>query len=198
MINPVFVLALLMLGLPAFATDNYELEFLVFTVETSPGTELALHGAAPVLLAESKMYLHHLSSKNPKTVPRGVGRLSDVRKAIEARAGYRILAHSRLIKTSSSPFGTTQYGLSSPPSEFLSRLAAYFRLYTTGPFFLQSSILYRPGLTIAPFAGLSGSSQNSSAGESLVIQETRRIRFKEVHYLDHPSFGALIVLMPKI
>jgi len=52
-------------------------------------------------------------------------------------------------------------------------------------------------LKIAPAVGLSGSSHNLQAGESLAIQETRRIRFNEVHYLDHPSFGALIVLTPK-
>ena len=197
LINPAFVLVLLMFGLPVLATDSYELELLVFAVDTSPGTETALHGEAPVLLAESRMHRHSLSSKNPQILPPGAGRLAVARKVIEARVGYHILAHSSIIKTPSSPFGTTQYRLLSALPEFQSRLTTYFRLYTTGPFFLQSSILYRPGLKIAPAAGLSGSSQNLHARESLAIQETRRIRFKEVHYLDHPSFGALIVLTPK-
>ena len=197
LVNPAFVLAFLMFGLPALATDSYELELLVFAVDTSPGIETALSGEAAVLLAESRMYRHSLSSKDPQTLPRGAGRLATARKVIEARAGYHILAHSRIIKTPSAPFGATQFGLLSTLPEFKSRLTAYFRLYTTGPFFLQSSILYRPGLKITPAAGLSDLSQNLHAGESLAIQETRRIRFKEVHYLDHPSFGALIVLTPK-
>ena len=197
LITPSVVLALLMFGLPVLAADNYELELLVFVVEGSPGIETALHAEAPLLLTESRMYRRSLSSKAPQILPRGVGRLAGARKAIEARAGYRILAHSRIIKTPSSPFGTTQHGLLNTLSEFPSRLTTYFRLYTTGSFFLQSSILYRPGLKIAPSAGLSDLSQNLHASESLAIQETRRIRFKEVHYLDHPSFGVVIVLTPK-
>ena len=197
LINLGFVLAFLIFGLPALATDSYELELLVFAVDTSPGIETALSGEVPVLLAESRMYRHSISSKDPQILPPGAGRLATARKVIEARAGYHILAHSSIIKTQSSPFGKTQYGLLNTLSEFDSRLATYFRLYTTGPFFLQSSILYRPGLKITPAAGLSDLSQNLHARESLAIQETRRIRFKEVHYLDHPSFGALLVLTPK-
>jgi hypothetical protein len=197
LINPGFVLVFLIFGLPALATDSYELELLVFAVDTSPGIETALPGEVPVLLAESRMYRRSLSSKDPQILPRGAGRLATARKVIEARAGYHILAHSRIIKTPSSPFGATQYGLLSTLPEFQSRLTAYFRLYTTGPFFLQSTILYRPGLKISPAAGLSDLSQNLHARESLAIQETRRIRFNQVHYLDHPSFGALIVLTPK-
>ena len=196
-IRSVFLLIFLLFGLPALATDSYELEFLVFAVDSLPGTQTALNGEALVLLVESTMYRHSLSSKETKILPRGAGRLAAARKAIEARVGYHVLAHNRIVRTRSSPFGKTQYGLLSAMPEFESRLTTYFRLYTTGPFFLQSSILYRPGLKIAPAAGLSGSSQNLQVGERLAIQETRRIRFNEVHYLDHPSFGALIVLTPK-
>ncbi len=196
-IRSVFLLVFLIFGLPALATDSYKLEFLVFAVDPLPVTQTALNGEALVLLVESAMYRHSLSSKDPQILPPGAGRLAAARKVIEARAGYHILAHSSIIKTPSSPFGATQYGILSALPEFESRLTTYFRLYTTGPFFLQSSILYRPGLKIAPAAGLSGSSQNLQAGQSLAIQETRRIRFNEVHYLDHPSFGALIVLTPK-
>ena len=197
LINLGFVLAFLIFGLPALATDSYELELLVFAVDTSPGIETALSGEVPVLLAESRMYRHSISSKDPQILPPGAGRLAAARKVIEARAGYHILAHSSIIKTPSSPFGATQYGLLSTLPEFKSRLTAYFRLYTAGPLFLQSSILYRPGFEIAPTAGLSDLSSNLHAGQSLAIQETRRIRFKEVHYLDHPSFGVLIVLTSK-
>ncbi len=197
LVNPAFVLAFLMFGLPALATDSYELELLVFAVDNSPGIETALHGEVPVLLAESRIYRHSLSSKDPQILPRGAGRLAAARQVIEARAGYHILAHASIVRTPSSPFGATQYGLLSTLPEFKSRLTAYFRLYTTGPFFLQSSILYRPGFEIAPTAGLSDLSSNLHAGQSLAIQETRRIRFKEVHYLDHPSFGVLIVLTSK-
>ncbi len=192
-----FLLVFLIFGLPVLAADSYELELLVFAVDDSPGIETALHGEAPVLLAESRMYRQSLSSKDPQILPRGAGRLAAARQVIEARAGYHILVHSRIIRTPSSPFGTTQYGILSTLPEFKSRLTAYFRLYTTGPFFLQSSILYRPGLKISPAAGLSDLSSNLQAGQSLAIQGTRRIRFKEVHYLDHPSFGVLIVLTPK-
>jgi len=197
LINPAFVLAFLMLGLPVLATDSYELELLVFAVDNSPGIETAHHGEVPVLLAESRMYRHSLSSKDPQILPTGGGRLAAARKVIEARAGYHILVHSSIVKTPSSPFSATQYGSLSTLPESKFRVTAYFRLYTTGPFFLQSSILYRPGLKISPAAGLSDLSSNLHAGESLAIQETRRIRFNEVHYLDHPSFGVLIVLMPK-
>ncbi len=186
-----------MFGLPALATDSYELELLVFAVDNSPDLETALHGEVPVLLAKSRLYRQSLSSKDPQILPRGAGRLAAARKLIEARAGYHILAHASIVRTPSSPFGTTQYGILSTLPEFNSRLTAYFRLYTTGPLFLQSSILYRPGFEIAPTAGLSDLSSNLHAGQSLAIQETRRIRFKEVHYLDHPSFGVLIVLTSK-
>ena len=196
-IRSVFLLVFLIFGLPALATDTYELEFLVFAVDSLPDTETALNGEALVFLAESRMYRHSLSSKETKILPRGVGRLAAARKAIEAQAGYHVLAHDRIVKTRLTPLGKTQYRLLSAVPEFQSLLTTYFRLYTTGPFFLQSSILYRPGLKISPAAGLSGSSQNLQTGGRLAIQETRRIRFNEVHYLDHPSFGALIVLMPK-
>ena len=196
-IRSVFLLVFLIFGLPALATDSYELELLVFAVDPLPVTQTALNGEALVLLVESTMYRHSPFSKETKILPQGVGRLAAARKVIEARAGYHILAHSSIIKTPSSPFGATQYGILSTPPEFKSRLTAYFRLYTTGPFFLQSSILYRPGLKISPAAGLSDLSSNFHAGQSLAIQETRRIRFQEVHYLDHPLFGVLIVLTPK-
>ena len=197
LIKTVFVLFFLIFGSPVFAADGYELEFLVFAVDSSPGTETAGPGEAPAFLAESRIYRHSLSSKEPKILPRGVGRLAAARKLIEARTGYHILVHASIVRTPSSPFGKTQYGILSALPEFQIRLTAYFRLYTTGPFFLQSSILYRPGLEIAPAAGLSRSSRNLHTRESLAIQETRRIRFEEVHYLDHPEFGVLIVLTPK-
>ena len=196
-IRSVFLLVSLIFGLPALATDSYELEFLVFAVDSLPVTQTAVNGEALVLVVESGMYRHSLSSKETTILPQGVGRLAAARKAIEARTGYHVLAHNRILRTRSSPFGKRQYWLLSAVPDLESRLTTYFRLYTTGPFFLQSSILYRPGLKIAPAAGLSGSSHDLQPGESLAIQETRRIRFNEVHYLDHPSFGALIVLTPK-
>ncbi len=196
-IRSVFLLVSLILGLPALAIDSYELEFLVFAVDSLPVTQTTLNGEALVLLVESAMYRHSLSSKETKILPQGVGRLAAARKAIEAHTGYHVLAHNRILRTRSSPFGKRQYRLLSAVPEFESRLTTYFRLYTTGPFFLQTSILYRPGLQISPAAGLSDSSHNLQMGESLAIQETRRIRFNEMHYLDHPSFGALIVLTPK-
>lgn len=197
LVKTVFVLVFLIFSLPVFATESYELEFLVFAVDFSPGTETAAPGEAPAFLAESRMYRHGLSSEEPKFLPRGVGRLAAARKLIEARTGYHILVHASIAKTPSSPFGKTRYGILSTLPEFESELTAYFQLYTTGPFFLQSSILYRPGLEIAPAIGLSGLSQNLQAKESLAIQETRHIRFEEVHYLDHPALGVLMILMPK-
>ena len=196
LVKTVFVLVFLIFSLPVFATESYELEFLVFAVDFSPGTETAAPGEAPAFLAESRMYRHGLSSEEPKFLPRGVGRLAAARKLIEARTGYHILVHASIAKTPSSPFGKTRYGILSTLPEFESELTAYFQLYTTGPFFLQSSILYRPGLEIAPAVGLSGLSQNLQAKESLATQETRRIRFEEVHYLDHPALGVLMILMP--
>ena len=196
-IRSVFLLVSLIFGLPALATDSYELEFLVFAVDSLPVTQTAVNGEALVLVVESGMYRHSLSSKETTILPQGVGRLAAARKAIEARTGYHVLAHNRILRTRSSPFGKRQYRLLSAVPDLESRLTTYFRLYTTGPFFLQSSILYRPGLEIAPAVGLSGLSQNLQAKESLAIQETRRIRFEEVHYLDHPALGVLMILMPK-
>ena len=63
LVNPAFVLAFLMFGLPALATDSYELELLVFAVDNSPGIETALHGEVPVLLAESRIYRNSLSDR---------------------------------------------------------------------------------------------------------------------------------------
>ncbi|MDP6081754.1 MAG: CsiV family protein, partial [Arenicellales bacterium] len=66
--------------------------------------------------------------------------------------------------------------------------------YKPGPLFLKSSLVYRPETTTASVTGFSEKAPTRRSNEKLVIQETRRVRIGEIHYLDHPLLGVLVIV----
>lgn len=125
---------------------------------------------------------------NPKTLSKNEIRLTQVMrlKTIQQRlieSGYRILINAKWTQ----PAKVYRHA----PVVSLSNLQplisqAYIKIYKTSLIFANVDIAYNlPIHTIAP-------NRQAITPLTFFMAEKRRLKFKEIHYFDHPQFGAII------
>jgi hypothetical protein len=94
-------------------------------------------------------------------------------------SGYRVLYSARWQQPAAVYQDAPVVGVSNPDG----RLEGAIRVYRTSLIFADLML------------GLADLVPNSEA-PLYFISEKRRLKFKEVHYFDHPRFGALVAVWP--
>lgn len=107
--------------------------------------------------------------------------LSAIVQALEKDTRYRILAHQRWTQTAEAKSATRPVRISDAGQ----KLDGVFRFYLSRFLHVEMSLVLQDGATPNP-------------GDTPVyrLQEHRRVRTQELHYFDHPKFGALVRVTP--
>ena len=188
------LLTVLVVGEPAVAGNDYEIEYLLFAHDTPFIIDASNHSDTRSLLVEATMPKTRMrASGDPVLAPLG-STLHEARQTLVRSEDHRIVFHGAVVQTPQGAFPPVRYTFSNLKAPAESDLLIDFRLYKPGPLFLKSSLVYLPEITTAFVAGFSERATTMRSNEKLVIQETRRVRIGEIHYLDHPQLGVLVVV----
>ena len=187
------VLCTLLAGIaPAVAEDNpgptYHIEIIVFrTLSTQGGAEnwSTETGTANTIGAESSAgsQMGHFVS----TLPPEQFQLTDIENKLRTSGAYAPVAHVAWAQTASA-WGTR--------GGFPVQKLGIDVQGLTGTIFLERGQYLHLGMALSyaiasPPAGL-----GASPGTAFTLSESRRVRFYERNYYDHPAFGVIALVTP--
>jgi len=189
-------LCCLMTLLPSAASTAgsiVDIEYLIFRLDAS-NTATRHQGTRQAAL----IALTEISAGN---MPFGKGHalvtkpsvLSPAKTRLVGASRYRVVLHAIAKGDGSGNFAPVRFVLKSQKTGRETDLRALFQLSGTQTLRLQTSILYRPK---SPESAIQTDRKKRAATPETtawVIRDTRRITLGEIHYLDHPAFGVLVV-----
>lgn len=154
------------------APSSYNVEIVVFQSELAE-----LEGGEQLAGARPRDLLADLAIAEPPAAPAAEGELSAIVQALEKDARYRVLVHQQWTQTAEAKSATKPVRITDPGQ----KLDGVFRFYLSRFLHVEMNLLLQDGAAANP-------------GETLVyrLQEHRRVRTQELHYFDHPKFGALV------
>lgn len=178
---------------PATSSDDksYELEVLVFE---NKSTELAGEEQWPPFL--DAVDAGTKDAAEPDNAKPG-SRLEAAAAALRADPRYRVLAHKTWTQFAEAKKDSLPVRISDGDAK---ELDGSVRLYVSRFLHLDIDLALRGSEAIQPFKLEPGSTlaplpATPTPGVALYkISEGRRVKSKEIHYFDHPKFGALVYI----
>lgn len=158
------------------ATNNYEIEVLIFEVKQPEleGSEVwTRDGTRPI----------DTSGAIPAGAAPVATELSATAAALRGDGRYRVLLHKRWAQNAEAKSSARPVLLSSGDKE----LDGTLKFYLSRFLHVELALAFQPALTQASTEGTS----------QYQINEQRRIKTQELHYFDHPKFGALVRISPQ-
>lgn len=185
-----FFLLLFLFARNTAAATEYELEVLVFTQTSGQDDEVFVSQSE----ASSRLNLELKKSlgrdSDLEVEPAIGGDLMEAADRIRRDPRYTILYHVRWQQRTADLPQAPFVRLHIPATGSGPSLDGYIRLYNTGLLYVDALLKYSPLATFQSFSFINDASR--SPFEQFFISEKRRVKFGEVHYLDHPRFGALL------
>jgi hypothetical protein len=181
--------------IPAPAVDFYDAEILVFRQLNSQGDNEELD-VPNIRHLELNLELQDLLDRTSVILlePAIEGYLSDPAKSIDDNRDYEILFHGRWSQTTSDRKAAPYIRINLPAIGRSHTLSGILRLFSTDLLYVDTFLRYRPTEQQAANQALEPTGQNTEP--YYFIKERRRVKFREVHFLDHPKFGALLTVWP--
>ena len=163
---------------------GYQVEILIFrNLKGEPHTE---HGSRYAILEQTRLKLNQSRKivKNLRFQAAFSGRLEPVRQNLAASHRYQILFHGYWNQAPDTDNDkTARLDLKSVDGRSI--LSGSFKLHSDQLLFLETTIVLH-NLPTAPLSGVSDKPH--------LLKETRRLRLREIHYLDHPKFGLVLTI----
>lgn len=167
------------LALPVAALADYEVELIVFE---RPSIAASSEGKP---LPPLEPYQQPENARTlPLTFP--LAALADLPPKLTAQ-GYKVLAKWRWQQPANTFIAAPLYRLPVP-----GLAESYVRIYRTTPIFADLTLAI-PG-TLPTVTHDGQHTLISAPTPTPVINEKRRVRFRQIHYFDHPRFGALLLV----
>ena len=158
------------------AARDYQVELLVFE-RVNPGSNAEeIWNPESNVVETRRRELAEMGQLASSTNTRpGVNRLKRVEENLK-NAGYRVLAASRWVQPARVYQNAPVISIGSAGSS----VTGFLRVYKTSLIFADLLLALR----------------DPAEGPIYFIKDKRRLKFKEVHYFDHPKFGAILSVWP--
>ena len=134
---------------------------------------------------------------NIKAEPAIGGHLSEINTRLAKSPNYDVLYHVRWQQATAQLPHAPRVGISLPPSISITGIRGVFRLYATDLLFIDAILRFDELLNRAHNSDKT--KQGSEAKGHMVhyfMKQQRRVKFKEIHYFDHPRFGIFLTVWP--
>lgn len=177
-------------AVPAFTGRAYEVEIVVFRAKVAlgqPENWAAEMSAAATVAGGEAASGSGAVGKLLSVLPSSDYRLTSVVSQLRSSGAYMPVAHAAWVQTASAwgtrgGFSLPSLGINVPG--------------LSGVIFLERGEFLHLGMTLDyamqnPPPGL-----NAPAGTTFVMNETRRVRFYQRNYYDHPAFGVIALITP--
>ena len=125
------------------------------------------------------------------------GHLSEINTRLAKSPNYDVLYHVRWQQATAQLPHAPRVGISLPPSISITGIRGVFRLYATDLLFIDAILRFDELLNRAHNSDKT--KQGSEANGHMVhyfMKQQRRVKFKEIHYFDHPRFGIFLTVWP--
>ena len=190
-----FVGLLGLVSVPAPAIDFYDVEILVFRQLDSQGDDEELDVPNIRHLALN-LELHDLLDRTSAIPlePAIEGYLRHPGQRIGNSRDYEILFHGRWSQTTYDRRGAPYIRIDLPAIGQSSALIGVLRLFATDLLYVDAFLRYRPAEQQANNQIVKSTERNTQP--YYFLKERRRVKFREVHFLDHPKFGILLTVWP--
>jgi hypothetical protein len=174
---------------PANSGPAYDIEVVIFRAKVGLGQpeNWADETTAAATVAGAEAASGSGVGKLLAVLPASSYRLSGIDSRLRTSGTYLPVAHAAWVQTASAwgthaGFPLDSLGINVPG--------------LTGDIFLERGEFLHLGMTLNytmqdPPAGL-----NAPAGTTFVMNETRRVRFYQRNYYDHPAFGVIALITP--
>jgi hypothetical protein len=186
---------LALVSIPAPAIDFYDVEILVFQQLDSQGDDEELD-VPNIRHLELNLQLHDLLDQTSAIPlePAIEGYLSDPGQRIENSRDYEILFHGRWSQATSDRKAAPYIRIDLPTVGQSPALIGVLRLFSTDLLYVDAFLRYRPSEQQANNQIVKSKDLNTQP--YYFLNERRRVKFREVHFLDHPKFGVLLTVWP--
>ena len=120
-------------------------------------------------------------------LPAAVWQLGELEERLRSSGAYVPVAHAAWSQTASAwgtraGFAVQKLGINVPG--------------LSGNVFLERGQFLHLGMTLTYATSVPLPSLGAGAGTSFIINESRRVRFYERNYFDHPAFGVIALVTP--
>ena len=186
---------LVLVSVPAPAIDFYDVEILAFRQLNSQGDDEELD-VPNIRHLELNLELHDLLDQTSAIPlePAIEGYLSHPGERIGNSRDYEILFHGGWSQTTSDRKAAPYIRIDLPAVGRSSTLIGVLRLFATDLLYVDAFLRYRPGERRANNQIVEFTERNTQP--YYFLKERRRVKFREVHFLDHPKFGILLTVWP--
>ena len=186
---------LALVSVPAPAIDFYDVEILVFRQLDSQGDDEELD-VPNIRHLELNLELHDLLDRTSviPLEPAIEGYLSHPGQRIGNSRDYEILFHGRWSQTTSDRKAAPYIRINLPAIGRSHTLTGVLRLFSTDLLYVDTFLRYRPSEQQANNQLVESTERNTQP--YYFLKERRRVKFREVHFLDHPKFGILLTVWP--
>ena len=186
---------LALVSVPAPAIDFYDVEILVFRQLDSQGEDEEVD-VPNIRHLELNLELHDLLDRTSAIPlePAIEGYLSHPGQRIGNSRDYEILFHGGWSQTTSDRQGAPYIRIDLPAVGRSSTLIGVLRLFATDLLYVDAFLRYRPAEQQANNQIVESTERNTQP--YYFLKERRRVKFREVHFLDHPKFGVLLTVWP--
>lgn len=179
----------------AKAARSYEVELLIFEHHHQDDDESLIpqFGRSVDFRLALEQAERRVSTIQPE--PALAGHLADINARLTASRTYNVLYHVRWLQQSAQLPHAPRVGISLPASSTRTGIHGIVRLYATDLLFVNT--IMRFDLVPTTHSNqLSRQSDASAERSAHFLNQKRRVKFKEIHYLDHPRFGLFITVWP--
>jgi len=177
LIRSMLFVALMSFGALAHAQQWYHVELIVFEVLNPSDNEqspvFTLQDPAPLKVGMANKVIQPAGNKN----------LTDISQRLRNSAGYRVISHQTWQQAVGSRSRAQAVAIDSDRVQGQVRFHIATYLHASLDLWLQDVV-----------RSVESDSYHTLHQPRLV--ELRRIRSKQVHYFDHPRFGAILQLIP--
>ena len=177
LIRSMLFVALMSFGALAHAQQWYHVELIVFEVLNPSDNEqspvFTLQDPAPLKVGMANKVIQPAGNKN----------LTDISQRLRNSAGYRVISHQTWQQAVGSRSRAQAVAIDSDRVQGQVRFHIATYLHASLDLWLQDGV-----------RSVESDSYHTLHQPRLV--ELRRIRSKQVHYFDHPRFGAILQLIP--
>jgi hypothetical protein len=186
---------LALVSVPAPAIDFYDVEILVFQQFDSQGDDEELN-VPNIRYLELNLELHDLLDRTSAIPlePAIEGYLRHSGQRIGNSRNYEILFHGRWSQTTSDRRSAPYIRIDLPAVGRSSTLIGVLRLFATDLLYVDAFLRYQPAERQATNQIEESTERNTQP--YYFLKERRRVKFREVHFLDHPKFGILLTVWP--
>ena len=180
------------------ANENLYLEYLVFTHQRVGDLLLERDTPHNQLLVESALSSNGAHAQSSHSLISASGLLQQHNVRLKESPSYRVTLHAKTEFTTSGEVPPARFRIKRTVNQNTSDIRINFQYGGSSTRELTTNVLFIP----FPEAVATPDEElpQGSLGARLrpwILRDSRRLNIGEVHYLDHPAFGILLVLAEK-